>query len=496
MTDAATIFQGLKNKAPQLALTTAKERATKIQRLIDATLAAREEIFAAAHEELGLCETDVIGQFMIVKVEGESVIRNLSSWMTPKHVKNAMMTMGKACYVHYEPKGVILHLATWNAPIAIGLMPPIGMIAAGNAVLLKPSELAPRSAAVVEKIVRSAMPADEFAVMQGGAEVAQELLRQPFDHICYVGGQNVGRIVMKAAADNFATVTLEMGGKSPVVVDATANIEDAAKKIAWGRLSNAGQVCVAPDYAVVHASVRDKFVAEYARAATAMFGAHGGFGNSKEYPRIINQAHFARISGLIDDAVAKGATIAFGGQSDVARRFIAPTVLIDVTEDMEVMKSEIFGPILPVTTYKAKEDAIAIIRRRPKPLALYVYSRDSAMRDYVLRHTSSGSTVFNHNMIQSGTNPNLPFGGANHSGMGRLGGHAGFLEFSNARSVIEEHPDAGDPLMSYPPYDRKHEKMMAGLLGRSTIVPGPIMAGIETALKLRLAFKGRRQSTS
>jgi aldehyde dehydrogenase (NAD+) len=476
MTDAVTIFQGLKNKAPQLALTTAKERASKIQGLIDATLAAREEIFAAAHEELGLCKTDVIGQLMIVKVEGESVIRNLSGWMTPTHVKNAMMTMGKTCYVHYEPKGVILHLATWNAPIAIGLMPAIGMIAAGNAVLLKPSELAPRSAAIVEKIVRSAMPADEFAVMQGGAEVAQELLRLPFDHICYV--------------------TLEMGGKSPVVVDATANVEDAAKKIAWGRLSNAGQVCVAPDYAIVHASIRDKFVADYARAAAAMFGARGGFENSEEYPRIINQTHFARITGLIDDAVAKGATIAFGGQSDAAGRFIAPTVLTDVTEDMEVMKSEIFGPILPVTTYKAKEDAIAIIRRRPKPLALYVYSRDSSMREYLLRHTSSGSTVFNHNMIQSGTNPNLPFGGANHSGMGRLGGHAGFLEFSNARSVIEEHPDAGDIMMSYPPYDQMQKKTMAGLLGRSTIVPGPIMAGIETALKLRLAFKGRRQSTS
>ena len=495
MTDVQAIFQRLADKAPQLALTTAKQRADKIQRLIDAMLAARQEIFSAAHEELGLCDVDVIGQLTMVKVEGESAIKNLAGWMKPKRVKSAMMTMGKKSSVHYEPKGVVLHLATWNAPIAIGLVPAIGAIAAGNAVLLKPSELAPHSAAVLEKIIRAAMPEDEFAVVQGGAETAQALLALPFNHICYVGGQNVGRLVMKAAAEHFATVTLEMGGKSPVIVDASANVEDAAKKVAWGRLSNAGQVCIAPDYAIVHASVRDAFVESYGRAATAMFGV-GGFENAREYPRLINQTHFARVRALIDDATAKGATVAFGGQSDASKRFIAPTVLTGVTEDMEVMKSEIFGPVLPVTTFETREEAIATILRRPKPLALYVYSRDPAFNDYVLKRTSAGSTVFNHNMIQSGTNPNLPFGGANHSGMGRVGGHAGFLEFSNARSVVEEHPDAGDVLMAYPPYDQKYEKTMTGMLARSTIIPAPIMAGIEAALKLRLVFKGRPSSHS
>ena len=227
----------------------------------------------------------------MVKVEGEAAIRHLAGWMKPKHVESSMMTMGKTSYVHYEPKGVVLHLATWNAPIAIGLVPAISAIAAGNAVLLKPSELAPHSAKLLEKIVGAAMAENEFAVVQGGAEVAQELLRLPFNHMCYVGGQNVGRLVMKAAADHFATVTLEMGGKSPVVVDATANVEDAAKKIAWGRLSNAGQVCIAPDYAIVHSSVRDAFVADFGRAATAMYGTPS-FATSKEFPRIINQTHF------------------------------------------------------------------------------------------------------------------------------------------------------------------------------------------------------------
>ncbi len=491
MSDIQTIFQGLAANAPALAQTTAAQRCAKIQRLVDEMLARRDDINAGVLAELGTTDIDVLGQLIMVKAEADFVIKHLEDWMKPQIVKSSMMMMGKKAYVHYEPKGVILNLSTWNAPYAIGFLPAIDAIAAGNAFLLKPSELAPHSSRIIAEIVRKTFPENEFAVVEGGPEASQELLKQPFNHIYYTGGQNVGRIVMRAAAENFASVTLEMGGKNPVVIDETAYIADAAKKIAWGRLSNAGQVCVAPDYAVIHTSLVDKFVENFAKSATEMYATNGGFDKSTDYPRLVNQAHFARVRALIDDAVAKGAKIAFGGESDESQRFIAPTLLTNVSEDMDIMKNEIFGPVMAIVPYSKKEDAIAIIRRRPKPLALYIFARDQANAEYFLKHTSAGSTVFNHNLIQSGTNQHLAFGGVNHSGMGRVGGHAGFLEFSNHRSVVEEHPNAGDIMMAYPPYPEKHKKMMNQVLTRSTIIPPFIMAGIIGALKLRLAFRGR-----
>jgi aldehyde dehydrogenase (NAD+) len=407
------------------------------------------------------CDLDVAAQLVMVKSEVDFVAKHVTAWMKPRKVRNSAATLGKKCYILYEPKGVVLNLSTWNAPIAIALVPAIAAMSAGNSFALKPSELAPHSARVLKEVLEAVMAPEEFAVFEGGPEVAQELLAQPFNHIYYTGGQRVGRVVMKAAAENFAGVTLEMGGKNPAIVDASAAIDNAAKKIAWGRVANAGQVCVAPDYVLVHESVREQFVAALVAAMGSMYNADGaGFDKSAELMRIINDQHFGRVSRLLQDAKEKGATFATGGQTRAEDRFVAPTVVTGVTEDMLVMQEEIFAPILPVIPFRDRNEAIAIIERRTKPLALYIYARERAAIDWFLANTTAGSTVVNHNLIQSGTNPRLPFGGVNHSGIGRVGGETGFMEMSNARSVVEQPLGMLDLTFNLPPYSKTYRKLI------------------------------------
>jgi aldehyde dehydrogenase (NAD+) len=489
-TDVQSIFDRVAAHAPSLIETTAEQRIAGLQKLLKVTLDSRPAIHAAANKELGLCTTDIDAQLLMVKAEIEFVTKHLKKWMRRAPVMGSLMTLGKKSYIQYEPKGVVLNLATWNAPICIGLIPAIGALAAGNAMILKPSELAPHSAQVLADIIAAAYPDDVFTVIQGGPDVAQELLRQPFNHIFYIGGHVVGRLVMKAAAEHFASVTLEMGGKNPTIVDASADIEDAARKIAWGRLSNAGQVCIAPDYALVHSSVEKPFVEALKRAMTAMFNADGkGFDQSKEYPRVINNRHLDRIKDLIDDARAKGATIAFGGETRAADRYMAPTIVTNVSDDMKIMHDEIFGPAIAVMPFDNREDVIRIIRRRPKPLALYIYAKDRGQIDYFLTHTTSGSTVVNHNMIQSGTNPHLPFGGVNGSGIGRIGGWQTFAETSNARSVVEEGPPLDkNPNAFFPPYTDKYRKMAGSMLARPIVVPNAVIHAINGIIKVTSAF--------
>jgi aldehyde dehydrogenase (NAD+) len=471
-TELRLIFDRLAAKAPELVTTTAEARAEKIRRLLKAVMDARPKILAAGREELRLQDTDIDAQLLMVKGEAEFMARHVGEWMGRHPVKGSLMSLGKKGYVQYEPKGVVLNLATWNAPIAIGLVPLLGAIAAGNTCLLKPSELAPKSAQVLAEIVAAAFPADEFAVVQGGPEVATELLSFPFNHIFFIGGHAVGRLVMRAAAEHFASVTLEMGGKNPTIVDASADLADAARKIAWGRVANCGQVCLAPDYALVHHSVETAFVEAMGKALHALYNASGqGFQQSPELPRIVNRRHFDRIQALLDDALAKGAQVAVGGETDAEDLFIAPTVLTGVTEDMRIMQEEIFGPILCVLPWQRREEVIATIRKRPKPLGLYIFAKDREAIDWFLTHTTSGSTVVNHNLIQSGTNPHLPFGGVNSSGIGRIGGRYSFLECSNMRAVVEEGPPLGDPGLMFPPYSDKYKKMIGQMLEKEIKFP-------------------------
>lgn len=446
--------------------TTAKERADRLRALWEATLERKDDIFRSGREERRTNDVDVAAELVMIKGETDFTVKNLEKWMRPVRVKNSLATIGKRCEIHYQSKGVVLNISAYNAPTAECIIPMIPAIAAGNTVAVKPSELAPVSAQIMQEVINRALPADEAQVFQGGVDVAQDLLRQPFNHIYYTGGMTVGKIVMKAAADHFASITLEMGGKSPVIVDETAQLENAAAKIAWGRVMNAGQVCIAPEYVVIHESVKDRFLALIREKIEALYNSDGsGLQNSSYVPRIINERHFVRIKGLVDDAVKKGAEVVFGGGADKADRYIEPTVLTNMSEDMEIMNEEVFGPVLSVVGYQNRSEVLDIINRRPTPLALYVYSTNKENIDFFLENSTSGSAVVNNNCIQSGTNPNLPFGGVGTSGMGRIGGYEGFKNMSNGRSVVHQPLDRfRDFLVQLPPYSKRYSSLiMKGL---------------------------------
>ncbi len=462
MSEISDKFDALRAATPRLRNTSAEQRTDRLKALWAATLERKDDLFAAGRSERGSHNLDIAAELVMIKGEIDFAVKNTAQWMKPEKIKNSLSTMGKTCEIRHQSKGVVLNLSAYNAPTAECIVPMIPAIAAGNSIAVKPSELAPESAQIIEEIIHKAMPKDEAEVFQGGVETAQELLSLPFNHIYYTGGMTVGRIVMKAAADNFASITLEMGGKSPVIIDETASLENAATKIAWGRVMNAGQVCIAPEYVIIHESKKDELLALIKEKINALYNSDGnGLDKSKYVPRIINERHHTRITGLINDAVKKGAQVVCGGNTDAADRYIDPTVLTDMSEDMDIMREEVFGPVLSVMTYKNKEDVLEIVRKRPSPLALYIYSTDKANIEYFLSNTSSGSAVVNNNCIQSGTNPRLPFGGVGSSGMGRIGGFEGFKSMSNARSVVHQPLDRfRDFLIMLPPYSERYNNII------------------------------------
>ena len=462
MSDIAERFADLQSSTLRLRNSSAEDRASRLRALWAATVERKTDLFEASRGERGTLDVDVAAELVMIKGELDHAIKNLPKWVKPHKVKGSMATMGKRCEIRYQSKGVVLNMAAYNAPTAESIVPVIAAMTAGNAVVVKPSEYAPTSAQVIKEIFEKALPADEAAVFLGGVDVAQELLSLPFNHIYYTGGNTVGKIVMKAAADHFASVTLEMGGKSPVIIDKTADLENAATKVAWGRVMNAGQVCIAPEYVLVHESLYQDFLNLISTKIKALYDSEGkGLEHSEYVPRIINERHHSRIANLIKDAVDKGAKIAFGGTSNPASRYIEPTVLTDLSEDMDIMQEEVFGPVLSVIPYKTQEEVLDIIAKRPNPLALYIYSKDKDTIEYFLTNTSSGSAVVNNNCVQSGTNPNLPFGGVGGSGMGRVGGFRGFREMSNERSIVHQPLDRfRDMLIMLPPYSERYKNLI------------------------------------
>ena len=462
VTAISTKFEKLRASKPRLSNSSAKERAKKLESLWSAVFERKDDLFAAGHQERGTHDLDIAAELMMVKAETDFFVKNIAKWMKPQKVRNSMATFGKRCEIWRQPKGVVLNLSAYNAPTAEAMIPMIAAIAAGNSVAIKPSEHAPYSAQIIQEIVNKALRCDEAEVFLGGAEVAQELLGLPFNHIYYTGGMAVGKIVMKAAAEHFASITLEMGGKSPVIIDETAKLDNAATKIAWGRVMNAGQVCIAPEYVIIHASLKDQFLKLIGEKIKALYDSEGsGLQNSKYVPRIINERHHARIKSLLDDAIAKGATLVCGGGSDAAERYIEPSVLTNMSEDMHIMSEEVFGPILSVLSYRNRQEVLEIIARRADPLALYIYSTDERAIAYFLTNTVSGSAVVNNNCIQSGTNPRLPFGGIGSSGMGRIGGFEGFRSMSNERSVVQQPLDRfRDILLMLPPYSQRYTSLI------------------------------------
>jgi len=444
-----------KDHAPTVRQTSAQERKAKLQRLADALLDRRETFYEALQADFRKAPVEVdLTEIKAVTKEAEHAIAQLDDWMAPDRVDSPLLFAGTRSEIQYEPKGVVLIMAPWNYPVNLTLGPLVGALAAGNCAVLKPSEHAPHTAAALQDLIADLYEEREVTVRTGDADVAQALTAQPFDHIYFTGSPAVGRLVMKAAAKHLASVTLELGGKSPTVVDATADLEQAAGRIAWAKFTNAGQTCIAPDYVLVEDRVHDGFVDQLQAHIHRFYGSTAARQRaSDDYARLAHQAHYESVEALLADAVEAGAQVPIGGSHEAEARFVAPTVLTDVPLDADIMQNEIFGPLLPVCRYRSLDEALQIINNRPPPLSLYVFSERESTIDTLLARTTAGSTCVNEALIHF-VHPNLPFGGKGESGIGRGHGHRAFREFSNERSVLRRSygSDLLQPL--YPPYDR------------------------------------------
>ena len=450
-----TTFAAQRETAIALRTSTAAMRIEKLKRLEAAVLAHREAIIRALAADLRRpeAETDLL-EILPVIAGLRHACRHLKSWMKPKRAAPTLTLLGTKARIRYEPRGISLIIAPWNYPVSLLLGPLTSAIAAGCPAIVKPSEMSEACSDVMAKLIRETFDSQDIAVFEGDATVSTALLDLPFDHIFFTGSPAVGKVVMAAAAKHLTSVTLELGGKSPAIVDESADIAKAARSIIWGKFINCGQTCVAPDYAYVHESRLPQFIAA-AKAAIHKF--YGDPAKSPDYCRIINDRHFERISRLIDEATANGATIAVGGERDKAQKFIAPTLLTGVDEGAAIMQEEIFGPVLPVLAYLDLAGPLAAINARPKPLALYIYAKDQARANRVLQETSAGGSCINASNLQF-AHDNLPFGGIGNSGLGNSHGFYGFRAFSHERAVLEDKFSVVP--MLFPPYTARVKRMI------------------------------------
>ena len=421
------------------------ERLAALAKLADAVRANEKRIVAALAADFGKPEAEVILTEMIPLLqEIKHTSRHLRSWMKPKRVSSTLATFGTSAKVEAQPRGVCLIIAPWNYPFNLAFGPLVSCLAAGNSAIIKPSEMTPATSALVADIAAKTFSPDLVAVVEGGKEVSQALLALPFDHIFFTGSPAVGRIVMEAAAKNLASVTLELGGKSPTIIGPDADIDLAVKWVTFGKFANAGQTCIAPDHVYVHQSVRDRFV----EALRARIARVYGQGSASPYlAKIVNDQHAERLSKLMADAVDKGAKIVLDGGRDA--RSIGPTLIEAVTPEMEISRQEIFGPVLPLIAYDDLDEVLARINAGPKPLALYIFDKDSARTHKIITETSSGGVGVNLTVAHY-THTGLPFGGVNNSGIGAAHGHYGFRAFSHERAVLSNRFSALP--MIFPPY--------------------------------------------
>lgn len=458
---SAGAFARQQKKSLELRLQPVNERKKLIRKFSEFLLANRGRIGQAVHKDFKkpLMEIDLSELYPVLS-EIRHTLANLNEWAKPRKVDAPLAYFGTRSEVRFEPKGVCLIIAPWNYPFSLCFGPLISCLAAGNTAIIKPSEMTPNTATLIRELTAEFFDEDVVTVFEGGQEISSELLSLPFDHIFFTGSPGVGKVIMKAAAEHLTSVTLELGGKSPALIDSTASIRDAAKRIAFGKFLNNGQTCIAPDYILVHEKVCDSFIEALKREVVELFGDDGKIDeNCSSYARIVNQKHYQRLSKLLEDAVALGAKVELGGVVNSATNFIHPMILSNVPLNARMMEEEIFGPLLPIITYQRDEEAISLINSKPKPLALYIFSNNKSFRKKVLAATSAGSVCINECVIQF-THPNLPFGGVNNSGMGKSHGQSGFLEFSNQKPVLRQMNRFSSISLVYPPFKPKLKAMV------------------------------------
>ncbi|MEM6964926.1 MAG: aldehyde dehydrogenase family protein [Bacteroidota bacterium] len=451
------IFELQKANQFNVGNTNATQRIAKLKKLHEAILRYRPQIKEALYNDFRKHPSEVdLTEIYPITSEIKHIKSNLRSWMKNQKVSTPISMIGSSSYIKYEPKGVVLITSPWNFPFNLTFVPLVSAIAAGNCVILKPSENTPHASALMKKIIEEIFDENEVALVEGGIQTSQSLMTHPFNHIFFTGAPHIGKIVMEAASKHLTSVTLELGGKSPTIIDETANIDTAARRIAWGKFINNGQVCIAPDYVFVHEKQKDAFIAGVKKYTQQFYTENAA--TEPSYSRIVNHRHFERVKSYVEDALDKGATIEAGGNFDDNQDYISPTIMTNVPKNSTLMTEEIFGPVLPIHTFSNIQAVIDEVNSREKPLALYIYSSSNKNIEKIINNTRAGGTCINHNAIHF-FNSNLPFGGSNNSGIGKAHGWFGFQAFSNARGVLKQHiPNALERLM--PPYDDFKQKLI------------------------------------
>ncbi|HDD0823612.1 TPA: aldehyde dehydrogenase [Staphylococcus aureus] len=406
-------------------------RKEQLKKLSKAIKSYESDILEALYTDLGKNKVEAYATEIGITLKSiKNARKELKNWTKTKNVDTPLYLFPTKSYIKKEPYGTVLIIAPFNYPFQLVFEPLIGAIAAGNTAIIKPSELTPNVARVIKRLINETFDANYIEVIEGGIEETQTLIHLPFDYVFFTGSENVGKIVYQAASENLVPVTLEMGGKSPVIVDETANIKVASERICFGKFTNAGQTCVAPDYILVHESVKDDLITALSKTLREFYGQN--IQQSPDYGRIVNLKHYHRLTSLLNSAQIN---IVFGGHSDEDERYIEPTLLDHVTNDSAIMQEEIFGPILPILTYQSLDEAIAFIHQRPKPLSLYLFSEDENATQRVINELSFGGGAINDTLMHL-ANPKLPFGGVGASGMGRYHGKYSFDTFTHEKSYI------------------------------------------------------------
>ena len=434
------IFEKQGQNRWKVANTTAKERIQKLKKLRAAVVQNQEKFYEAVWKDFHKPKFEAwLSEVLPTIEEIDYNISHLKKWMKDKCVSRTFILPTSKSKLHYEPKGRVLIFSPWNYPFLLLLNPIISAIAAGNVIIAKPSHKTPNVSALLVKLFKDTFSEDEIALIEGeGSEIGDKLLQLPFDHVFFTGSPRVGAHIAEEAAKHHASITLELGGKSPAILLPDASINKIIKQIAWGKTLNAGQTCIAPDYALCPEDKVQEFAQTFANQIKQMFGETDAIRHENlDFVHIVDKQATERHAALIKDAIAKGATQVIGGVSDIEHSYTPITVLTNVTPDMDIMQSEIFGPILPIVSYKTLDEAIAFIQNRPKPLALYIFGKSKRDTNYILSNTTSGSTCVNNTIIQI-ENLEVPFGGVGMSGTGNYHGFYGFKTFSHERNIMEQ----------------------------------------------------------